>query len=146
MKLPRDVSLITNTDVDNMYIYYGIAKVQAYATKNSIRLLVRIPLRGTDRAMSLYEVEPLPTFSALLNRPMQLEPEVKYFAVTENRQYYSLLKQADIQNCQRGLLTICDATFPLIHKRVGSCTSELHFGQDEVAHDFCYDQILDQFG
>ncbi|KDR16988.1 hypothetical protein L798_09317 [Zootermopsis nevadensis] len=142
LKLPRDVSLITNTEIDNMYIYYDIAKVQVYATESSIRLVVRIPLRGADRAMSLYKVEPLPTFSALLNRLMQLEPQVKYFAVTENRQCYALLKQADIQNCKHGLLTICDATFPLIHKRVGSCTSALYFGQDEVAHDFCRKLIL----
>jgi hypothetical protein len=99
-----------------MYVYYDVARVQAHATIGTIRLVVRIPLRGADRIMTLHRVEPLPTYSTLLNRPMQIEPESGYFAVTENRQYYALLKEADIQHCDHGLITICDANFPLIHK------------------------------
>jgi hypothetical protein len=108
-----------------MHIYYDVARVQAYATIGAIRLVVRIPLRGADRIMTLYRVEPLPTYSAMINRSIQIEPESGYFAVTENRQYYALLQEADIQHCDHGLITICDATFPLIHKQVPSCTSAL---------------------
>jgi hypothetical protein len=32
LKLPQDVSLISGFTVENMYIYYEVAKVQAYAT------------------------------------------------------------------------------------------------------------------
>jgi hypothetical protein len=67
LKLPRDVCLLAGTDLDNMYVYYDVARVQAYATLGSIRLVVRIPLRGTDRVMTLYRVESLPTYSSLLN-------------------------------------------------------------------------------
>jgi hypothetical protein len=144
LRLPRDVSFITSTDVDSMYVYYGVARVQAYATVGTIRLVVRIPLQGADRIMTLYRVEPLPTFSTLINRPIQIEPETMYFAVTENRQYYALLKEADIQNCEQGLLTICEANFPLIHKRVPSCMSALYFGQSKVAYTFCRKFILQE--
>jgi hypothetical protein len=72
LRLPRDVSFITSTDIDNMHVYYDVARVQAYATVGAIRLVVRIPLRGADRIMTLYRVEPLPTFSTLIKRPMQI--------------------------------------------------------------------------
>jgi hypothetical protein len=108
-----------------MYVYYDVARVQAYSTVGANRLVVRISLRGAHRIMTLYRVEPLPTFSTLINRPIQIEPEPEttYFAMTENRQYYALLKEADVQNCEHGLLTICEANFPLIPKRVLSCMS-----------------------
>jgi hypothetical protein len=48
LKLPQDVSLIAGFTIENMYIYYEVAKVQAYATTTAIRLVVRIPLRGAD--------------------------------------------------------------------------------------------------
>jgi hypothetical protein len=142
LKLPRDVSLLAGTDLDNMYVYYDVARVQAYATLGSIPLVIRLPLRGTDRVMTLCRVEPLPTYSSLLNRPIQIEPETNYFAVTENRQYYALLKEADVQRCNHGLITICDATFPLIHKRIPSCASAIYFGQEGIVHNFCKKLIL----
>jgi hypothetical protein len=67
LKLPRDVSLITSTDEDSMCIYYDVACVQAYATIGAIRLVVRIPSRGADRVRALYRVEPLPTYSTMIN-------------------------------------------------------------------------------
>jgi hypothetical protein len=127
-----------------MYIYYDVSRVQAYATIGAIRLVVRILLRGANRIMTLYRVEPLPKYSATINRSIQIEPESGYFAMTENRQYYSLLQEADIQHCDHGLITICDAIFPLIHKQVPSCTSALYFGQDKVVHDFCRKLILQE--
>jgi hypothetical protein len=144
LRLPRDVSFITNTDIDNMYVYYDVACVQAYATAGAIRFIVRIPLRGADCIMTLYRVEPLPTFYTLIKRPIQIETETTYFAVTENRQYYALLKEVDVEKCEHGLITICEANFPLIHKRVPSCMSALYFGQINVAYTLCRKLILQE--
>jgi hypothetical protein len=55
LKLPPDVSLIAGCAIENMYVYYEIAKVQAYATTTAIRLVVRLPLRGADRVMTLFK-------------------------------------------------------------------------------------------
>jgi hypothetical protein len=52
------------------------------------------------------------------------------------------LKEADVQRCNHGLITICDATFPLIHKRIPSCASALYFGQEGIVHNFCKKLIL----
>jgi hypothetical protein len=97
LKLPRDVSFLTGTVVDYMNVYYSVAEVQAYSTAGSIRLVVRIPLRGADRVMTLYRVESLPIYS-VLNRPIQIQPEAKYFIVTENQQYYALLEETHIRH------------------------------------------------
>jgi hypothetical protein len=144
LRLPQDASLIAGFNVENMYVYYEVASVQAYATATAIRLIVRIPLRGADRVMALFKSVPLPTYSDVLGRHIQIEPEASYLAVTENRQYYSLLTMADLQQCKKGSVTICEATFPFIHQNQATCTSALYFGQAEFAHRLCRKFILNE--
>jgi hypothetical protein len=62
LKLPQDVSLIAGFTIENMYVYYEVAKVQAYANTTAIRLVVRLPLRGADRVMTLFRSVPLLVF------------------------------------------------------------------------------------
>jgi hypothetical protein len=45
-------------------------------------------------------------------------------------------------HCEHGVIAICDATFPLIHKRVPTCVSALYFGQDTRIYRYCKRQIL----
>jgi hypothetical protein len=144
LRLPQDISLIAGSNVENMYVYYEVATVQAYATAAAIRLIVRIPLRGADRVMTLFKNVPLPTYSEVLGRHIQIEPETSYLAVTENRQYYSLLTTADLQQCKKGSVTICEATFPFIHKNQATCSSALYFGQTDFAYKLCRKLILNE--
>jgi hypothetical protein len=95
-----------------MHACYDVARVQAYSATGSMRLVVRLPLIGTDRLMILYWVESLSTYS-VLKRPIQIQPKAKYFVVTENRQYYALVEETHIRHCEQGLITICDATFSI---------------------------------
>ena len=44
LRLPTNVSLLAGTSMEDMFIYYEIAKVQAYATPSEIRLVIRLPL------------------------------------------------------------------------------------------------------
>jgi hypothetical protein len=125
-----------------MYIYYEVAKVQACATTTAIRLVVRIPLRGADRVMNLFRSVPLPVYSEVLGRHVEMKLETLYLAVTENGQYYSLLTTAGLQQCQLVLIAICEATFPFVHKIRASCSSALYFCQEEFAHEICRKVIL----
>jgi hypothetical protein len=100
LRLPQDVSLTAGSNTENMYVYYEVATVQAYATMTVIRLIVRIPLRGADRVMILFRSLPLPAYLKALGRHIQIKPDATYLAVTENRQYYSLLTEADLQQCR----------------------------------------------
>jgi hypothetical protein len=94
--------------------------------------------------MTLFKNVPLPTYSEVIGRHIQIEPETPYLAVTEHRQYYSLLTTADLQQCKKGSVTICEATFPFIHKNQATCTSALYFGQADFANKFCRKLILNE--
>jgi hypothetical protein len=128
------------------FLYNEVAKVQAYATLSEIRLVIKVPLRGTDRVMNLYQIEPLPKYEPLLKRHVQILPDrqtdTMYLAVSESRQYYSLLTAADLHSCQQGLFTICGSEFPLYHKRTSSCSGALYFGKHDLAHEQCNKVIL----
>jgi hypothetical protein len=87
----------------------------------------------------------LPAYSKALGRHIQIEPEAPYLAVTENRQYYSLLTEADLQQCRRGVFTICEATFAFMHKTRATCASALYFGQTDLAHKLCRKFILNEY-
>lgn len=137
LRLPTDVSLLAGTSLEDMFIYYEVAKFQACATSFEIRLVIRLSLRGNDSVMNLYRIEPLPTYEPLLKRHVHILPETMYLAVLESRQCYSLLTAADLHNCQEGLFTICKAEFPLYHKRTPSCSGALYFGKHELAHKHC---------
>ena len=99
--------------MEDMFVYYETARVQAYATPSEIRLIIRLPLRGADRVMNLYRTEPLHIYEPLLERHMQIQPESMYMAVSESRQYYGLLTPADLHKCQKGLFTTCESELPL---------------------------------
>jgi hypothetical protein len=131
------VSLLAGTSMQDMFIYYEVAKIQAYANSSEIRLVITLPLRGTDLVMTLYRTEPLSTYEPLLKRHVQILPETMYMAVSESRQYYSLLTSADLHNCQQGLFTKCKSEFPLYHKRTPSCSGALYFGKNDLGHEYC---------
>jgi hypothetical protein len=129
-----------------MYVYHEVGTVQAYATTTANRLAVRIPLRGADRVMTLFKSLPLPSYSDVSGRHVQVEPEAPYIAVTENRQYYSLLTTIDLQQCTKRLFStrICEATFPFTHKTRATCALTLYFGKTDFAHKFCRKVILNE--
>jgi hypothetical protein len=87
LRLPNDVTLLAGTDLEDMFIYYEVAKVHAYAASSEIRMVIRFPLRGTDRVMNPYKTEPLTVYEPLLSRHIQIRPESMYMAVSESRQY-----------------------------------------------------------
>ena len=78
----------------------------------------------------------------LLNRHVQILPDTMYLAVSESRQYCSLLTTADLRECQEGLFTVCEARFPLYHKRTPSCSGDLYSGKSELASEHCSKVIL----
>jgi len=78
LRLPADVSLLSGTSLEDMFVYYEIATAQAYATSSEIRLVIKLPLKGADRVMNLYRIEPLPTYEPMLRRHVQIIPETVF--------------------------------------------------------------------
>jgi hypothetical protein len=87
LRFPTDVSLLAGTSIEDMFIYYEVANVQSYASSSEIRLVISLPLSGTDRVMNLYRTETLPIYEQLLKRNVQIQPQTMYMAVSESRQY-----------------------------------------------------------
>jgi hypothetical protein len=50
--------------------------------------------------------------------------------------------EVDVQLCRVGILTVCEANFPFIHKSRASCSSALYFGQFDMVHELCQKFIL----
>jgi hypothetical protein len=63
-------------------------------------------------------------------------------AVTDSRQYYSLLTLADLHKCQQGLFIIRESGFPLYHKGTPSCSEALYFRKNKMAHEHCNKIVL----
>ena len=59
-QLPAGLSMLTGLTVQEMYVYYTIAKVHAVATSKNIRLFVDIPLKAADRYFEIDQVHSLP--------------------------------------------------------------------------------------
>jgi hypothetical protein len=121
LRLPQDVSLIAGSNTEDMYLL-----LSCYGT--SIRYHDGYSSRSThsiERRRSSHDSFQKPTL--ILGRHIQIEPEASFLAVTENRQFYSLLTTADLLECQKGLFTICEPTFPFIHKTRATCASALLF-------------------
>jgi hypothetical protein len=59
---------MAGTGLEDLFIYYEVAKVHAYTTSTETLLLIRILLCGTDRVTNLYRTEPLPVYEPLLGR------------------------------------------------------------------------------
>ena len=55
-----------------MYVYYQIANVHAVAIKNTIKLIVDIPLKAKNRYLELYNVKQLPYYDKRLQNFVKL--------------------------------------------------------------------------
>jgi hypothetical protein len=87
LQLPLGVSMFTGLTVEDMYVYYTIAVVNAVATSKSIRLFIDIPLKAADRYFELYQAHSFPFFRMGINRFIMIDEHFSYIAVAENRQF-----------------------------------------------------------
>jgi hypothetical protein len=92
--------------------------------------------------MSDWSSQSAQVYEPLLGRHVQIIPEKMYVAVTESRQYYSVLTSPDVQNCEQGMFTICESEFPFYHKVTPSCLGALYFGKHELAYEHSNKVIL----
>jgi hypothetical protein len=63
-------TVLAGVNMGIMYLYYGVATVQAYATSTAIRLETCSPLREKDRIISSFKSMPMPIYSEALGRPL----------------------------------------------------------------------------
>ena len=54
LQLPDRYELIAGIRAENVHLYYELVKVSIAATTHGIKLIVSVPLKGTDRHFTLW--------------------------------------------------------------------------------------------
>jgi hypothetical protein len=142
LQLPAGLSMLTGLTIEDIYVYYAIATVHAFATSSNIRLSVEIPLKAADRYFELYQVHSLPFFYESIGRFVTIDEEFTYFAVAESRQFFALMPPYMLAKCIQDLYTVCPADMILQTAREPTCIIALFLGKTDVALTKCKHLIL----
>ena len=142
LQLPAGLSMLTGLTVEDMYVYYAIATVHAVATSESIRLIIDIPLKATDRYFELYQVHSLPFFHKEIGRYVMIDEAFTYLAVAESRQFFAVIPPYMLSRCTQDLYTVCPADMMLKTAGGRSCLPALFLGKADVALAKCKRLII----
>jgi len=94
--------------------------------RNTLRLIMKIPLKTTEQLFSLYELIALPTKIAE-DKFVRYSFEYPYIGLSLSRRDYVRLSAADVQQSSRGSLRLCPANIPLYDSQTPSCKASLFF-------------------
>jgi hypothetical protein len=97
--------MLTGLLVEDMYVYYTMSTVHAVATSTSIKLVIKIPLKATDRYFVLYQVHSLPFFNKKIGKYMMIDETFTYLAVSKSRQFFAIMTP-HMSKCARNLYTV----------------------------------------
>jgi hypothetical protein len=64
LHLPHNYELIAGTNVQNLHLYYSLAKVSVIANAHCVSIVLSIPLKSANRYFSLFRIMTLPTYVA----------------------------------------------------------------------------------
>lgn len=145
-KLPNGLSLITDVDLDKVYNYYRMAKVNAVSIKNSVRLIIELPLQSPDKHFELFSVKSLPYYDETLMQFIIVEGEASNFAITEDRQYHVTLDDYQLTACSQPPYEVCPIRTPLLPAaESNSCLHAMFIGDDTKAQKFCRRAVVPHY-
>jgi hypothetical protein len=105
--------MLTGLTVEEMYVYYAVAIVNAVATSKSIRLFSDIPLKVADRYFDLYQVHSIPFFHKGINNFVMIYEVFLYLAMAKNRQFFTLMTPDILSKRTQELYTVCSSDLVL---------------------------------
>ena len=119
--------------------------MHACTVPGGVRLFIDIPLKGSDRYFEVYKPHSLPYYNQEIEEFVSIHmPKGTYFAVSENRQIFSIMTSDDMSKCREGYYTICPADFVLLDYTSQHCLIALFLGNDEIARRNCKRTIEDR--
>ncbi|PNF31232.1 hypothetical protein B7P43_G14084 [Cryptotermes secundus] len=133
LHLEKGTSMLTGLNIEDMYIYYAVAKVHATAASRNNRLFIDIPLRAADRSFMLYETHSLPFFHKGIQQFMKIDEPFVYLAVTKDQQFFTILTTERLAKCTTDFYTICPSNMVLRKSNEENCLIALFTGKTEVA-------------
>jgi hypothetical protein len=143
LHVPAGISMFTGLTVEEMYVHYAVATVHAIATARSIRLFIEIPLKAVDRYFELYQVHSLPFFHEGINNFILIDEPISYFAIAEDRQFFTTLTPHMLAKCTKEYYTVCP-DFVLRKPGQHSCLIALSFGKMDIVLRKCKRLILNE--
>lgn len=120
-----------------------MAKVNAIAYKNIIRLFVSIPLQSSENHFELYSVRLLPYYDKNLAQYLTVNSEEKYLAVSMNRQKYAVLSESEVTQRMEPPYGVCPISIPLVSTAESkNCAYVMYSGDDKKIKELCQRIVL----
>jgi len=126
LTLPENYELAAGTKQENVHLYYDLVKVSMLGSANGVNMLMAITLKTASKHFTLHKLIVLPT-RVSENKFIEYVHDFAYMALSFNQRDFALLKQADLQICSAGILTVCPINVPLYDAKVPACEAELFF-------------------
>lgn len=134
-------SLLTNLEMNQMFLYYTLSTVRLATMHDRIRLFLTIPLKSHNTYFQLFRAIPLP-FLITNTTAVSIKVEYPFFAITQNREFYLELDAEDMSNCRSGFIKICPPTREILKTRSHTCLASLFMGDSKEASRLCQKEII----
>ena len=145
-KLPADLSLLTEVELDKVYSYYRLARVHAVSIQNMIRLIIELPLQSFDRHFELFSVNDLPYYDNALMQFVVVKGEANYFAISSDRQLHVSLEDNQLRDCSTPPYEVCSIRVPLLFTSESeSCLHAMFIGDDVKAQKYCRRAVVPSY-
>jgi hypothetical protein len=123
---PENYELVAGTKLENVHIYYDLIKVTIVGNSHSIKMIMSLPLKTANQQFTLYKLVVMPSRISK-DKFMKYHTEFSYFGLSLSQRDYVLLNVEHLQQCIRGILTICPANVALHDANTLTCEASLFF-------------------
>jgi hypothetical protein len=125
--LPDGYTLISGTQLNNMYLYCECTEVTVLADHRDKRLLLTIPMKTFDRHFTMYRLVTVPHWVGNSQTFVQLATNFPYLLIDDSKQRYLLLTQADVERCTGKSIAIHPVDTYIYSNTVLTCELSLFF-------------------
>ncbi len=137
-QLPPQIHLPENP-TDNIWHYYKYLTVTPISHKDSLVLMVRIPLVDSDSQMTLYRVYNFPIYNQDIGKALIYKLEGNNLAVTKDNKYVTVLTDAEFLQCTLANGHFCNLPSALYNiDYSGLCLAALYLKQNNRIEQNCH--------
>ncbi|XP_063230849.1 uncharacterized protein LOC134535580 isoform X1 [Bacillus rossius redtenbacheri] len=119
---------------DNLYMFYGLSKVQAIVYNGSLNVIVNVPLANKDISFEAYNIFAFPFFSSEFKHYLLLNVH-DTLLVSPDRKIFPPVFSSSLLGCKKYGVTLCSPTFPFFDAHVSNC--EFNLFQGKPTYEIC---------
>ena len=135
LNLPENYELVAGTKWENVHLYYDLFKVSMLGNAHGVNVLMTISLKTASQHFTLHKLIVLPTRISE-NKLIEYVHDFAYLTLSFNQRDFPFLKEADLQLCSAGSLTVCSINVALYDAKVAVCEADLFIFQ--TSENPCY--------